>query len=267
MSSRVRDVSGGDAPTTNVVSFAQAMRDATAETPAEVNRARLGADVLKTALAKAVEAGASHLAEAARDAQLLSLEAARALGERVLPAMDSPGSDTLSPASGRAEHAIGTKIEAKSVTKIAQASGVARAVVRRFAQLALGRRVREEDFDRLVVEALDAGKPIPTTKLCSLAKGPPKERRKLDRVGDVQIAFRVSEDEAAAVDRERGEDERTKWVRQLVLDVVGYEPDSCVVRLLDRCLLILRGRCPGNAKTKRAIKDLEGALDRLEGRA
>jgi hypothetical protein len=237
-----------------------------AETPADVNRVRLKAEALRTMLAKAVEAGAPHIAEAARDAQVLSLEAACALGERALPADSPEEADARKSAKSKGAPLTVPKLDAKRVRAVAAVSGAKRVIVRRYALVALARRIREDDFDDEVFRALEAGKPIPTHRLAAMGKGPVKPRKKIDSAGEDQVAVRMNASLLEALDGARGKEPRAKWLRRLVDDVLGREPVPSAVHLVMRALDALH-RANASPKVTRAVRDLEGALERLEGTA
>ena len=223
------------------------LHDAT--TVAEVNRARLAAEGLKQVLAKAVQGGASDLAETHREAQKLSLEAALSLGERA-----------LEPAIDGGSKFVGTK----HVKLVAVAAGIASSTMRDIAKLSLARRVREADFDRLVVQALDKGKQPPLTKLRALIKGPPKERDDAPPAEE-QVKIRLTPGQAVKVDALRGDVDRTKWVFALVEDVALVDPLDSARLLLERVEHALE-RAPGaRGKRDRAAAHVARALAELRG--
>jgi hypothetical protein len=199
-----------------------------ADTPAEVNRARLKANLLCKALEAAVKSGGTELAELHREAQVLHLEAAVTLGEKAI-ATDAEGPHV---------------VKGRAFKSVASAAGMAPTSLRRLAVLALARRLHEAAFDALVVQALDAGKPVPLAKLRALAKGPPEEDADEEEDDEVQIAFRADAELLELIDEQRQVGRtisRTTFTKRAVEAFVRPRPAD------------------GRAVFQRALRDLEFA--------
>jgi hypothetical protein len=215
-----------------------------AKTPAEINRVRLHADALRGALDAAVKEGSANLAALHTEAERLALDAVLAFGRNTLVA-DGSGLST---------------VDSKALADVVKVSGVARTTARRFGVLALAHRVAEAEFDALVDRELGAGKPVPYAKLRAMAK-PPKDDAEPEEK-DPQVAFRLPPRDAQALDTIRGEATRTEWARQLVIDVVGYEPKACAVHLIERALDVLDRAGPKHAKVIERLEAEKKSLER-----
>lgn len=215
-----------------------------ATTPEQVNRARLEAEVLKKALENAVRAGGWHLGEIHRQAQLLVLEAAVTLGERAL----GPASEAVAPGT------------TPSVSALAKLLKIPRSTLRHYVKIARARRDMAHAYDALVEEALDAGKPIPWAKLRALVRGEPKPRKADAKTEQVKV--RLEPRDLEALDEERAGQDRGAWVRDLVVDAVGYPADESAKRLLERALVLLRR--VDTAEARRAAERVDAALKAID---
>jgi len=210
------------------------------DTPGEAKLALLKAEALAKLLESAVSAGGVHLSELLREAQALTVEAALTLGAMAA----SPASEA------RAQRA-------HSIRKLAVDLAVPRSTLRGFVKLVLARREHERTFDRLVRVALDERKPIPWSKLRALAPTTTTRRKKADaKTGQVKVSLEPRD--LAALDEERGTQDRGAWVRDLVVDAIGHPHDESAALLLERAATLLRR--VDTAAARRAVERVDAAL-------
>lgn len=212
---------------------------AAAAAPAEVNRARLKAEALVGLFDAAVRSGAKALAEAHREAQILELDSAVALGDYGLLLAENEG-----PRLDR-------------IKAIAKEVGLPPGTMRNHARLARSRRVKPLVFEALVLVALKEGKPLPLAKLRALGD-PPKDDDDQDDEDEAksdQIAVRLTPRARKALDDARGAKTRSEWVGELVVDAVDGEPLLRARRLAERA--IAEAVRVDSAVARRAAKQLQ----------